>query len=263
MNVPVRQETRVEDVPGIKQPEATSLAEAQNRALLHTLYALDDEQWGAPTDCTGWTVKDIASHILGWAEALVSFRETRRQVGEALKRRKELGNVLDAQNQVQADAGRRISNSELLLRLEETLPRMVKRRAALGRYVKYAPIWGPPFGFSTLGYLTNVIFTRDVFMHRIDIARATGTELDLGPAERRIVADIAREWARGGNGPVRLELTGPAGGTFVVGMTPHTKLTADAIEFCRMLAGRADLSVVEHTGDPEVAKARMKAKVPF
>jgi uncharacterized protein (TIGR03083 family) len=257
------EETRVEDVPGITQPEATALAEAQNAALLHTLYSLEDEQWAAPTDCVGWSVKDIASHIHGWAEALVSFKEARRQVGQAFRRRRELGNILDAQNEVQAEAGRRISTAELLLRLEEALPRMVKRRAVLGRYGKYMPIWGPPFGVSNLGYLCNVIFTRDVFMHRIDIARATGTELDLGPSERRIVADIAREWGRGDGGPVRLELTGPAGGTYVAGSTPHAKVTADAVDFCRFLAGRADVSVVDGTGDRGVVEQRLEAKVPF
>jgi uncharacterized protein (TIGR03083 family) len=263
MNAALGQEIRAEDVSGIKQPEATALAESQNRAFLHTLYSLDDAQWAAPTDCEGWSVKDIAGHILGWAEALVSFKETRNQVGQAMRRRKELGNILDAQNQVQADAGRRMSTEELLLRLEEALPRMVKRRAALGRYAKHLPIWGPPFGFSNLGYLCNVIFTRDVFMHRIDIARATGTELELGPSEERIVADIAREWARGGNGAVRLELTGPAGGTYVVGTTAHAKATVDAVEFCRFLAGRADVSVVERTGDSSVLERRLRAKVPF
>jgi len=180
-----------------------------------------------------------------------------------MRRRKELGNILDAQNQVQADAGRRMSTEELLLRLEEALPRMVKRRAALGRYAKHLPIWGPPFGFSNLGYLCNVIFTRDVFMHRIDVARATATELELGPSEERIVADIAREWARGGSGAVRLELTGPAGGTYVVGSTAHAKVTADAVEFCRFLAGRADASVAERTGNATVAEQRLRAKVPF
>jgi uncharacterized protein (TIGR03083 family) len=263
VSAPPAVETRADDVLGIKQPEATALAESQNRAFLDTLYPLDDAQWGAPTDCEGWTVKDIASHVLGWAEVLVSFKEARVQVGGAFRRRKELGDILDAQNQVQADAGRRISTQELLLRLEEGLPRMVRRRAALGRYAKHLPIWGPPFGFSNLGYLCNVIFTRDVFMHRIDVARATSTELELGPPEQRIVADIAREWARAAPGPVRLELTGPAGGVYVVGTTPHAKLTADAVEFCRYQAGRADVSVIESTGDRSVVERRLKVKVPF
>ena len=263
MSTSLRQETRVENIPGIKQPEATALAESQNRALLHTLYPLDDAQWSAPTDCEGWSVKDIASHILGWADSLVSFKETRSQLGQAFRRRKELGNILDAQNEVQAEAGRRISTEELLLRMEEALPRMVKRRAALGRYAKYVPIWGPPFGFSNLGYLCNVIFTRDVFMHRIDIARATSTELELGPSEERIVADIAREWGRNEGGSVRLELTGPAGGSYVAGSSPHAKLTADAVEFCRFLAGRADVSVVEATGDRDVVDRRLETRVPF
>jgi hypothetical protein len=67
MSASTLQETRVEEIPGIKQPEATALAESQNRALLHTLYSLDDEQWAAPTDCVGWSVKDIAAHKIGRA----------------------------------------------------------------------------------------------------------------------------------------------------------------------------------------------------
>jgi hypothetical protein len=148
--------------------------------------------------------------------------------------------------------------------MEETFPRMIKRQGRLGRFAKYLPIYGGPFfGISNLGYLTNVIFTRDTFMHRIDIARATGVELELGPNEARIVADIVREWGRGGSGDARLELSGPAGGNYVTGPAPHTKLTADAIEFCRFLAGRADASVVEATGDNGVARSRLAAKVPF
>lgn len=263
MSTTLERETKIEHIPGIKQPEATALAETQHKALLHTLYLLDDAQWAAPTDCEGWSVKDIASHLCGWAESLTSLKETRKQVGEAVRRRKELGNILDAQNQVQADAGKKISTAELLLRMEEVLPRMLKRRAGLGRYGRYVPIWGPPFGFSNLGYLANVIFTRDWFMHRIDIARATSTELELGSNEARIVADIVREWGRGGSEDVRLELTGPAGGAYVAGHMPHTKLTADAVEFCRYLAGRADASVVDATGDQGVAGRRLTAKVPF
>ncbi|HEY7875297.1 MAG TPA: maleylpyruvate isomerase family mycothiol-dependent enzyme [Actinomycetota bacterium] len=263
MTTTIARESQIAHIPGIRQPEATALAESQNKALLHTLYSLDDAQWDAPTDCEGWSVKDIASHIYGWAQSLTSLKETRRQVGEALRRRKELGNILDAQNQVQADAGRAMSNADLLLRMEEALPRMVRRRASWGRYGRYTPIYGPPFGLSNLGYLCNVIFTRDVFMHRIDVTRATGTELELGPDESRIVADIVREWGRGGSGDVRLELTGRAGGTFVAGSSPHTKLTGDAVEFCRFLAGRADASVIEATGDQSVARRRMAADVPF
>jgi uncharacterized protein (TIGR03083 family) len=37
----------------------------ERRLLLELLGALTDEDWGAPTICPGWTVKDVALHLLG------------------------------------------------------------------------------------------------------------------------------------------------------------------------------------------------------
>ena len=48
-----------------------------------------------------------------------------------------------------------------------------------------------------IAYLMDTIFTRDTWMHRGDIARATGRELVLTPDhDGRIVADVVAEWAR-------------------------------------------------------------------
>ena len=69
-----------------------------------------------------------------------------------------------------------------------------------------------------MGYLLDVILTRDPWMHRVDIARATGRELELTPEhDGRIVADVVAEWARRHGQPCTLTLTGPAGGEFVAG----------------------------------------------
>jgi hypothetical protein len=91
-----------------------------------------------------------------------------------------------------------------------------------------------------MGYLLDVILTRDPWMHRVDIARATGRDLVLTPEhDGRIVADVVAEWARRHGRPFTLTLTGPAGGTFVAGNGGES-ITVDAVEFCRTLAGRAD-----------------------
>ena len=48
-----------------------------------------------------------------------------------------------------------------------------------------------------MAYLFDIGCTRDVWMHRIDIARAVGRPLDLTVEhDGRIVADIVAEWAR-------------------------------------------------------------------
>jgi uncharacterized protein (TIGR03083 family) len=88
-------------------------------------------------------------------------------------------------------------------------------------------------------YLLDVVLTRDPWMHRVDISRATGRALTLTPNhDGRIVEDAVAEWARRHGKPFRLELTGPAGGSFTHG-DHGEEITLDAVEFCRILSGRA------------------------
>jgi hypothetical protein len=94
-----------------------------------------------------------------------------------------------------------------------------------------------------LGYLTDLILTRDVWMHRVDITRATGRNVELtADHDGRLVADIVAEWARRHGRPFALHLSGAAGGTFVQGNTSDRDgdvIAVDAVEFCRIVSGRA------------------------
>jgi len=83
-----------------------------------------------------------------------------------------------------------------------------------------------------------VMFTRDVWMHRVDLCRATGQPMVLTPDhDGRIVADVVADWARRHGQPFTLRLDGPAGGSFAAGGGgPDMRL--DAVEFCRILSGR-------------------------
>jgi hypothetical protein len=90
-----------------------------------------------------------------------------------------------------------------------------------------------------MGYLLDIILTRDTWMHRVDLARATGRELVLTPGhDGRIVADIVGEWARRHGQRFTLHLEGPAGGTYTNGPGGE-EITIDTVEFCRILSGRA------------------------
>jgi hypothetical protein len=86
--------------------------------------------------------------------------------------------------------------------------------------------------------LFEVILTRDTWMHRVDITRATGREMILTPGhDGRIVEDCVLDWATKHGRPFRLVLGGPAGGRFDVGTGgPHMEI--DAVEFVRALSGR-------------------------
>jgi hypothetical protein len=99
--------------------------------------------------------------------------------------------------------------------------------------------FGPPLGTRRLDYLTDRIYTRDVWMHRIDIARATDRPPVLtADHDGRLVADVVAEWAGAHQQPFRLALTGPAGGTWSAGAGGE-QITLDAVEFCRIVSGRA------------------------
>jgi hypothetical protein len=90
-----------------------------------------------------------------------------------------------------------------------------------------------------LGYLLDVVLTRDTWMHRVDLARATGRPMVLTPAhDGRLVAEVVAEWARRHRQPFVLHLQGAAGGTFTAGEGGE-QIDLDAVEFCRILAHRA------------------------
>jgi hypothetical protein len=90
----------------------------------------------------------------------------------------------------------------------------------------------------TTGYLIDIILTRDPWMHRADIARATGAAHVLtAEHDGVLVADVVAEWAARHGQPYTLHLTGPAGGTWASG-EGGPLIELDAVEFCRILSGR-------------------------
>jgi uncharacterized protein (TIGR03083 family) len=52
----------------------TNLFPPERAALVELLASLDAEQWRAPTVCPGWSVKDVALHLLGDDVGLLSRR---------------------------------------------------------------------------------------------------------------------------------------------------------------------------------------------
>jgi hypothetical protein len=142
---------------------------------------------------------------------------------------------------MQGDGQAKPSTEGLVAAPRATAPRALAGRRRTPAFMRAVPITpGPPFeGRWKLGYLLDTIYTRDTWMHRVDIARATGAELVLTPEhDGRIVADVVAEWARRHGRPFTLHLEGPAGGSFTTG-TGGEQISIDAVEFCRMLSGRA------------------------
>lgn len=246
---------RVEAQSGIGRGEAHTLALETGAVWVLQLRRLTASDWRQSTVCAPWTVKDIVAHVLGWCEALTSTRELAHQVRSAIPRVKELGNLVDAQNQVQVDERAHLTPDQLVERLEIKLLAAARRRRALGA-LHYVPFYvGYLGGMINLGYVANVIFLRDHLVHRIDIARATGSDPLLGPADRRLIADMLKDWGRRSGAELTVDLTGSAGGQYVIGDGSGGAITAEAADFVHLLSGRTDQSVVQvHRGDDRVQR---------
>jgi hypothetical protein len=181
-------------------------------------------------------------HVLGACEGGASPFETARQMSAAVRHRRVNGGPLEAAlSAVQVRNREQLTPDQLLARLRTVAPRTVRRRTKLlgpARRHMRMKVDGPVVETWTLGYLTDTIYLRDLWLHRVDASRATGHELVLtAEHDGRIVADVVSEWALRHGQPFELVLTGAAGGTFAAGVDGPT-VTMDAVEFCRTVGGR-------------------------
>ena len=239
-------------IPTIDRPmrhaDWMTAAQESYRRLGVLLAELSDEDWHRPTDCTAWTVHDVVAHVAGEAESTARLPELVRQAWHG-RRLRDGGPLVDGINAVQVRDRSDAGPDELRRELADAAARGVRARRRLPAPLRALPLpFGPPLGTKPLGYLMDRIYTRDVWMHRIDIARATGRPVELtDDHDGRIVADVVAEWARVHRQPYRLTLTGPAGGSWSQG-TGGEELSLDAVEFCRVMSGRATgAGLLRHT----------------
>lgn len=225
--------------------EAMDLFAVELDRTLEVWESLTDEQWRRPTECPGWDVRHMALHVLGACESGASLREFGHQMRAARSYQKRHGGPQEAALSATQVADRLdLTPSQLLERMHRVAPRVVRRRRrtpALLRRLSVA-VDGPVVERWTAGYLMDTIYLRDAWMHRVDVCRATNGEMVLTTDhDGRIVADVVREWAGRHGAAFDLTLTGPAGGRFTHGRAGEV-IEMDAVEFCRVLAGRGQRS---------------------
>ncbi len=231
----------INTIEPIDRDEMVGLATEEYRRLLELFRSLDADDWSKQTVCDDWTVHLMVAHLLGAAESNASLLESMLQLRSGKKAAREMdAEDIDGINAVQVEVRRHLSPTELVDRLETVAPRAVagrKRTPGLVRRVKI------PTGVGynmTMGHLMDRVFTRDQWMHRIDIAAATDRDLELtANHDGRLVEDVVLEWAQIHGEPFELVLDGPAGGTYRSG-NDGPRIEMDAIEFCLVLAGRLD-----------------------
>jgi uncharacterized protein (TIGR03083 family) len=216
------------------------LAADEYDRMVTQLRRLAATDWGRPTDCPAWDVRELVGHTVGMTEMAASFPEQMRQMKAAGKAG---GVFIDALTALQVEKHKSDTPDVLVARLAKVGPKAAKGRRRTPGFIRRRPMpelqnVGGVDEAWTVGYLVDVILTRDTWMHRVDIARAAGQVVEVtADHDGVLVADVVTEWAGRHGQPCTLTLTGPAGGTWTFG-SGGPQLTEDAVEFCRGLSGR-------------------------
>ncbi|MEI7754470.1 MAG: maleylpyruvate isomerase family mycothiol-dependent enzyme [Actinomycetota bacterium] len=243
----------VDTIQPLTRSSTESLARTEYVRMASQLRSLAPDEWARPTDCPLWDVRAVAGHNVGMMATFTGFRRLFGAMGAATKTSKRNGGpMIDALTARQVADHANLSTDELITRVEEIGPRAARWRAKAPWLFRKMPMKqdvGGTVETWRMAFLLDTILTRDPWMHRIDIARATGRELELTAAhDGCIVADVVAELARRYNKPFTLTLTGPAGGDFIAGDGSGEHVTIDAIEMCRTLSGRPPAHESQRTG---------------
>lgn len=225
--------------------EAIEIGQGEYRRLIEAVHRLEPDQWYRPTDCTAWTVRDLTGHVAGMMWSMSKIRRTIPEQLQSARRAKSAGtNPTDEMTAIQVQRMTGLPTDELVVTMRGLVDEAIAGRgripeAVAGKFKAPVKVYGVTEKWS-LSYLMGIILTRDTWLHRVsDLARAIGPAPELDDRDRRIVADVVVEWARRHGRPFELTLTGPAGGHFRA-HTGGPSIELDALEFCRMLSGRAE-----------------------
>jgi uncharacterized protein (TIGR03083 family) len=232
--------------PALDREVAMLLAATEYARFLHVLRELPPDAWTRPSGCPGWDVRQVASHLLGMAEMTASLRE---QIRQTRKAKKAGGTFINALTGLQVSERAGMSPPQIINRFAAVAPKAARSRRRTPGFVRARtmpdpqPVGGKPdsrYERWTFGYLIDIVLTRDPWLHRTELCAAGGLTMELTAAHDGVlVADVAHEWAGRHGQACSLLLTGPAGGSWQWGQG-GTAIELDAVEFCRLLAGRGE-----------------------
>jgi uncharacterized protein (TIGR03083 family) len=265
-------------IPSLTHIEAAEMATFELERFLACVEALAPADWDQSTACTLWNVRQVVAHVTGAAASYARWSEFRRQQSTFVQRPyRQVGFSLpDALNQIQVDDRGAATPADLLAELRDVGPRAIATRKRLPAIVRAMRLPLPLVGVVPLGYVTDLIYTRDMWMHRLDICRATGREMVQTPQhDGRITALVVRDLARKltpklAGQAVVYELTGTSGGCWSLGenASPIARITIDVLDFHLKASGRLPAhELASHascSGDKQIARLALdNTQVPY
>lgn len=245
---------QADEIPGPGHAEASRLAATEFQRVLALLESLEGDDWTQQTYCTEWTVREITSHLAGSVTASTGLNEFRR-IYPSNPYLKEMDNPADAANRLQVEERSAMTPEQVVDEFRRNGPIAIRKRSRLPWLVRAIPLpMGPGIGLKSVGYLMDVIYPRDEWMHRYDICAATGKKMVVrAEHDGRIVALVVEELAQKlrrelKQRSVLLRLSGEAGGDyqFGPGTEPSCSIEMDVFTFALRSSGR--ITVEEMAG---------------
>lgn len=266
----------------LREPEPVKTAHLftpMRKELIRILRDLREPEWRYPTACAGWTVKDVALHLLGDDIGLLSRRrDDFKHTNTDFEHFEELVAFINLQNDIWLRAARRIS-PELLLSLLEITGRDVTEwmnslnMAETGGTVNWVSSKPAPQWLEVAREYT------EHWMHHQHICDAVGKESlksreYFAPVLQTFMRALPNAYARA-KAPletsVKLEITGDAGDTWHLlrerggwrlyehtNLEPTTTITTDAETtwrlFSKGIRPRDAQGNVMVEGDPALAE---------
>jgi len=252
-------------IPYVTADEAHDLLRTELDRLLLLAEKLGPDDWDKPTACTEWNVRDILAHQAGGYAGGTGYKAMLSQ----FKKPKPGQLPEDATNELQLLQRKDKSLAELIEELHQAGPVAAKKWAYQFRIIKLITLPHPDAGKMSMRHLMWVIHSRDTWMHRLDICRATGHEFEQttehdGRIAELIMLDVADTLARKFNGPTLVfDLTGIAGGTWKIGDgEPAATIRMDVLEFNIFASGRYTYEqarpLATITGNVNIAEEALK-----
>jgi uncharacterized protein (TIGR03083 family) len=228
-------------IPYTTADEACALMQTALERLLRLLKTLDAADWVRPTACALWNVQEVVAHQAGGYASGTGYREMFRQYLVLPQPGRLPEDDINAR-QVAERAGK--SPAELIAELESVGPTAIQKWAYEFRLIKRLTIPHPLAGGLCFRDVMWITHSRDTWMHRLDICRATERPFEQTPEhDGRIVALVMRDVEKALRGklarPVEFNLTGAAGGAWKVGAGPAAaSIQMDALDFNIFASGR-------------------------
>jgi uncharacterized protein (TIGR03083 family) len=181
---------------------------------------LDEAAWAMPSRCEGWTIADVAGHVVGEMADIAGGRL------------EGLGTEEVTARQVEERRGRTPAE------LADELAAAAEAANGLLAIMDDAAWETPVPGGYTLGQGVESLHY-DVWMHGEDIGVALGLEQDRGPGMTSALHHIAQVLGENGWGPAVLALDG-VDEMEIPGDGEARRVTGDPYEFVMAAAGRTD-----------------------